>query len=210
MDNNPQKSFNVSSTNSTSKTVLSGEDMLTLDSQTKKNAEMVRKSVDEVVHQLNFNTKKILQYAESKGSPVIFINDAQKKLKNLGLDIGFIPPIDGFAALILNFTIGANWQFETDAMLVFDKKLVRFDQTMINFYKWYAYFMDLPGLDMYSQLLLRKVSSGKLKMQNLKLDDMTILKEALERDKEATDFALTIVREMEAAKKMKDSGNTKM
>ena len=210
MENFPKKMFNVSSTNSTSKTVMSGEDMLTLNSETEKNAKIASDTLNKLVHDFNFDTKKIMRFINSKGTPVIMLDNAKQKIQKRGFEIGFVPDTFGFGALALNIMAGTPLQFQSPAMIVLDKKKVGLDVALVSFYKWYTYYMDMPGLDENAQRLLRKASNGKLNMKSLKLDDMTALKEALTRDKEATNFALSIVREVEASKKMKDSGTTKM
>ena len=210
MENFPKKPFNVSSTNSTSKTVMSGEDMLTLNSETEKNAKIASDTLNKLVHNFNFSTKKIMQFISAKGTPIILLDNAKQKIQKHGFEIGFVPDTFGFGALALNIMAGTSLQFQSPAMIVLDKKKVGLDVALVSFYKWYAYYMDMPGLDENAQRLLRKASNNKLNMKSLKLDDMTALKEALTRDKEATNFALSIVREVEASKKMKDSGTTKM
>ena len=71
------------------------------------------------------------------------------------------------------------------------------------FYKWYALYMGLPGYDYMSQKIFKIfLNSDGAVLSNLNLDEMTGLKEAINRDQEATDFALSLARHKEGSKKV--------
>ena len=73
------------------------------------------------------------------------------------------------------------------------------------FYKWYALYMGLPGFDFMSQKLFKiALNSDDAILSELNLDEMTGLKEAIARDKEATDFALELARKNEGSKNVLD------
>jgi hypothetical protein len=79
------------------------------------------------------------------------------------------------------------------------------------FYKWYALQMGLPGFDFMSQKIFKiYLNSSTTLLSNLNLDELTGLKEALNRDKEATDFAISLAKLKEGSKKvlekMRDGG----
>ena len=79
------------------------------------------------------------------------------------------------------------------------------------FYKWYSLEMGLPGYDFMSQKIFKiYLNSDGAILSNLTLDEMTGLKEAINRDKEATDFALSLARHKEGSQKvmekMQDGG----
>ncbi len=205
------KEFDTSSTNSTTKTVLSPDYIMTLNSETKKNIDLAKQQAGELVRRFNFKSNRILSFIQTKGTPVLEIKGAEKKLKNLGFDLGFLPAMKGFSAIYLNFILGAGLNFDTPAMLVYEKdQIIKLANVLISFYKWYANSIGLPGLDFEGQKLLNQTSSNKLSMKSLNLKQMTLLKESIHRDQEATDFALMVIREIEAAKKIKQEGDTKL
>ena len=71
------------------------------------------------------------------------------------------------------------------------------------FYKWYSLKMNLPGFDFMSQKIFKiYLNSDGAILSNLNLDEMTGLKEAINRDQEATEFALSIARNNEGSKKV--------
>ena len=71
------------------------------------------------------------------------------------------------------------------------------------FYKWYAMEMKLPGFDFMSQKIFKiYLNSDGALLSNLNLDEMIGLKEAINRDREATDFAIQLAKTMEGSKKV--------
>ena len=80
------------------------------------------------------------------------------------------------------------------------------------FYKWYALYMGLPGFDFMSQKLFKlSLNSDGSIFSNLNLDEMTGLREAIARDREATEFALELAKAQEGGKnvidKLKNEGS---
>ena len=74
------------------------------------------------------------------------------------------------------------------------------------FYKWYSLINNLPGFDFNSQKLFKKYlylkdSQG---LENLKLDEMLGLQEAIARDQEATTYALELARQKQGGRKVLD------
>ena len=74
------------------------------------------------------------------------------------------------------------------------------------FYKWYSLINNLPGFDFNSQKLFKKYlylkdSQG---LENLKLDEMLGLQEAIARDQEATTYALELARQKQGSRKVLD------
>ena len=62
------KHLKTSGANSTSKTVFGKGVTMTLNAETQKNIELVRKNVADIVNTCAHNPEKLLQFAESKGS----------------------------------------------------------------------------------------------------------------------------------------------
>ncbi len=205
MDNNK---FHKS-TNSTSKMIMSGTETVILNTQTKKMIEDVQCQISELFKKFDYDCIKILKFAASKGTMIYKLKDASKKLRKLGLEEGLIFELEGFQALKLNLAINAGFSFSTKPMFVFEDAPLAPFTVMHQFYKWYSYYKKLPGFDKVSQKLFRMSIWGNINMSKLSLDELTGLKEAIHRDQEATDFTLALIKEQEAAQKLKENGDSK-
>lgn len=205
MDNSKfQKSIN-----STSKMIMSGTETVILNTQTQKMIEDVQHQVAELFKKFDYDCIKILKYAAGKGTMVYKLKNAPEKLKKLGLEEGLIFELEGFQALKLNLALKAGFSFSTSPMFVFDDAPLAPFTVIHQFYKWYSYYKKLPGFDKVSQKLFRMSILNNINMSKLNLDELTGLKEAIHRDQEATDFTLALIKEQEAAQKLKDDGNSK-
>jgi len=205
MDNNKfQKS-----TNSTSKMIMSGTETLVLNSQTQKLIQDVQNQISDMYKRFDYDCIKLLNYAVAKGTPVIKLKDAATKLQKLGLEEGLIFELDGLQALKFNLTIKAGFSFSTIPMFVFEDAPLAPFSVLHQFYKWYSYSKNLPGFDKTSQKLFRMSLTNSLNMSKLNLNELAGLKEAIHRDQEATNYTLALIKEQEAAKKLKESGDSK-
>ena len=205
------KHLKTSSKNSTSKTVVSGTVTMTLNSETEKNIESVKNNVRDIVKNCNNNPEKLLAYIKTKGTKVVKIDNADKILGVIKEEEGFITPLEGIEAIYLNFVTQSGFSLKSKPVFVMRNGEIDPYYMAHQFYKWYALKMGLPGFDFMSQKIFKIYlnSDGSL-LPNLTLDEMTGLKEAINRDKEATDFALSLAREKEGGKKvlkkMQDGG----
>ncbi len=205
------KHLKTSSKNSTSKTVVSGTVTMTLNSETEKNIELVKNNVRDIVKNCNNDPEKLLAYIKTKGTKVVKIDNADKILGVIKEEEGFITPLEGLEAIYLNFVTQSGFSLKSKPVFVMRNGEIDPYYMAHQFYKWYALKMGLPGFDFMSQKIFKIYlnSDGSL-LPNLTLDEMTGLKEAINRDKEATDFALSLAREKEGGKKvlkkMQDGG----
>lgn len=210
-----EKYLKTSSTNSTSKRVFSSHATVTLTAETEKNIETVKKSVSDIVKSCSNNPVKLLQYIESKGTKVVKLNNADKLLAIIKEEEGLITPLEGIEALYINIICGFGLSFRTKPVFIMREGQIDEYFMAHQFYKWYALKAGLPGFDYLSQKIFKIFlnSDGSL-ISNLSLDEMTGLKEAVSRDREAAEFALALAREKEGAKKvmkkMKDEGGAQI
>jgi hypothetical protein len=196
------KHLKTSSTNSTSKTVLSSSVTMTLNSETEKKIKLVRKNVEDIVKTCKNNPEKMLEYIESKGTKVFKIENADKILSVIKEEEGLITPLEGIEAIYLNFITGSGISIKSKPMFVMRNGDIDPYYMAHQFYKWYALEMGLPGYDFMSQKIFKiYLNSDGAILSNLTLDEMTGLKEAINRDKEATDLALSLARSNDGAKK---------
>lgn len=197
------KHLKLSSTNSTSKMILGKGVTVTLNAETEKNKELVKQNVTDIVNSCANNPEKLLQYAQSKGTKVCKIDNADKILNVIKEEEGLITPLEGLEALYINIVTNSGFSFKSKPMFVMRNGEIDPYYMAHQFYKWYALEMKLPGFDFMSQKIFKiYLNSDGAILSNLNLDEMTGLKEAINRDKEATDFALFLAKHREGSKKV--------
>lgn len=195
----------VSSTNSTSKTVLSKGVTMTLSAETEKKKELVKQNVSDIVNGCNNDPAKLLAYIETKGTKVIKLDNADKVLSVINEEEGLITALEGIEALYINIVTETGFSFKSKPMFIMRNGEIDPYYMIHQFYKWYSLYMGLPGFDFMSQKLFKiALNSDPSMLSNLNLDEMTGLKEAINRDQEATDFALAIAKAREGSKKVLD------
>ena len=197
------KHLKTSSSNSTSKTVLSTGVTMTLNAETEKNKELVKKNVSDIVKGCNNDADKLLAYIESKGTKVVKLDNADKLLAAIKEEEGLITELKGIEAFYINLITKSGFSFKSKPMFVMRDGNIDPYYMAHQFYKWYALEMKLPGFDFISQKLFKiYLNSDEAILSNLNLDEMTGLKEAINRDQEATNFALEIAKSKEGSKKI--------
>lgn len=201
----------TSSSNSTSKTVLSKGVTMTLNAETERNKDLVLKNVSDIIKGCNSDISKLLAYIESKGTKVIRLENADKILSVIKEEEGLITPLEGIEALYINTVTHSGFSLKSKPMFVMRNGQIDPYYMAHQFYKWYALQMKLPGFDFMSQKIFKiYLNSDGAILSNLTLDEMTGLKEAIARDQEATTFALDLAKQKEGSKKvlekMQDGG----
>lgn len=199
------KHLKSSSSNSTSKTVVSGAVTMTLNAKTEQNITLVRQNVNDIVKNCENNPEKLLQYIESKGTKVIKLDNADKILNVIKEEEGLITPLEGIEALYINMLAKEGFSLKSKPVFILRNGKIDPYYMIHQFYKWYSLKMDLPGFDYMSQKLFKiYLNSSSTTFTNLNLDEMTGLKEAISRDQEATTFALELAKAKDGSKKVLD------
>ena len=206
-----EKHLKTSSKNATSKTVVSSSVTMTLNADTEKNKELVKKNVSEIVDACNNDSDKLLSYIESKGTKIYRIDNADRLLGVIKEEEGLITQLEGLKAIYINIITKSGISLKSKPMFVMRNGEIDPYYMAHQFYKWYALNMGLPGFDFMSQEIFKiYLNSDGAILSNLNLDEMVGLKEAINRDQEATDFALTLAKHKEGSKKvlekMQDGG----
>lgn len=201
----------TSSSNSTSKTVVSKGVTITLNAETERNKDLVLKNVSDIIKGCNSDISKLLAFIESKGTKVIRLENADKILSVIKEEEGLITPLEGIEALYINTVTHSGFSLKSKPMFVMRNGQIDPYYMAHQFYKWYALQMKLPGFDFMSQKIFKiYLNSDGAILSNLTLDEMTGLKEAIARDQEATTFALDLAKQKEGSKKvlekMQDGG----
>ncbi len=206
-----RRHLKVSSTNSTSKTVLSKGVTMTLSAETEKKKELVKQNVSDIVNGCNNDPAKLLAYIETKGTKVIKLDNADKVLSVINEEEGLITALEGIEALYINIVTETGFSFKSKPMFIMRNGEIDPYYMVHQFYKWYSLYMGLPGFDFMSQKLFKiALNSDPSMLSNLNLDEMTGLKEAIARDSEATGFALELAKSKDGARnvleKIKNDG----
>ena len=196
-----EKHLKTKSRNSTSKTFLSSTVTMTLTSETEKNIALVKKNVQDIVKTCDNNPEKLLSYIESSGTKVFKCDNADKLLSVINEEEGLITQLEGIEALYINIITHSGFSFKSKPMFILRSGHIDKYYMAHQFYKWYALQMKLPGYDFMSQKIFKIfLNSDGAVLSQLNLDEMTGLKEAINRDKEATDFALELAKQKDGAK----------
>lgn len=196
------KHLKKSARNSTSKTVYSTSATLTLNAETKKNIELVKQNVTDIVKNCEGDILKLLSYVESKGTRVVKLDNADKLLSVIREEEGLVTSLEGLDGLYINIITNSGFSFKSKPMFIMREGDVDPYYLVHQFYKWYSLEMGLPGYDYMSQKLFKIYLNSNADFANLNLDEMIGLKEAVSRDKEATEFALSLAKYKEGSKKV--------
>lgn len=199
------KHLKISSSNKTSKTIVSKDVTVTFNAETEKSKELVKKNVTDIIKSCNNDPAKLLAFIESKGTKVIKIDNADKILSVINEEEGLITELEGIEALYINIITNSGFSLKSKPMFIMRNGQIDPYYMAHQFYKWYALNMGLPGFDFMSQKIFKiSLNSNGAVFSNLNLDEMTGLKEAIARDQEATSFALELAKSKEGSKNVID------
>ena len=207
------KTLKHSHSNRTSKNIISSTEHMTLSVETQKNADLVKKNVEDILSSVKNNTDKLLEYIKAAGCKVYRIPHADKILKALNEEEGFIPELRGLKAIYLNFILNKKFSIHTEPLFLLGDGDIDFIALLHSFYRWYSYKAGLPGFDYKSQqyfkVYIRDVNAD---LSKLSVEDILNLQEAVARDKEATAFCLEYSKNTKGAenahKKLIEEGGT--
>ncbi len=200
-----EKHFKSKSSNSTTKTVVSKGVTMTLEAETIKNKELAKKNVIDIINSCNNDPNKLLAFVESKGTKVVKLDNADKILAVIKEEEGLITELKGLEALFINIITESKISFKSEPVFIMRNGDLDPYYMDHQFYKWYALKMNLPGYDYISQKLFKiYLNSTDTILSELNLDEMLGLKEAINRDQEATTLALEIAKAKEGSKKVLD------
>ncbi len=208
-----KSSSNVLYNISTTKHSMGAGCTLKFSAETEKKKKEINERLKELIKKYINTPEKLIRYMELKGCRVYKIRNANKLLPKIGEEEGFLTPLKGYKALIINFVIGLVYEgkfvlnFNTKEMFIFNIGEVEIYTIARALHKYYGYKNNLPGFDYKSQEIFKKVysnihnnnSSPFSNMRSLK--DMFACKEALARDLESINFTIELSVEHERAKK---------
>lgn len=187
---------------------------LKIETKTNELRTQVEKISKNIISRNSYDIEKTLEYLKTKNVRVVRFASATKILSKIREKQGFILPLYGFQAFYLNFFIG----------LIYDKKLVfkqssdpififNSDDKMDIFflsaqiYKFVAFRKNMPGFDYNVQKKFKRIyGSPKMsEIQKLTAGEILSMKEAIARDVESVDFAMSLQNELQLRKNLKTS-----
>ncbi len=196
------KHLKSSAKNQTTKTFLASNVMITLTSETETNKELVLKTVGEIVSEVKNNPYMLLEYVKTHNTKVVKLPNADKILALINEDEGLVCELKGLEALYINILTDNGFSFKSKPMFILREGEIDPYYMLHQFYKWFSLYRGLPGFDYKSQKLFRKyLNAADIKgLENLTLDEMTGLKEAIARDNEAIGFTVNYAKSIDGSK----------
>jgi len=197
-------------TNGSSKTVFHGANELVINSQTEATKAELDEKVKQIVKTRLNNPEKLLEFIENEGTDVFRLKNADIFLRFIGEDEGFIPPLRGVKALLLNLYVNfvAHKKFvislKSNEMFVLRPLAVDIYYMIHQFHLWYGFKLGLPGFDFADRKNFKRIFKT-LKQEDisgLTLGEIISLKESIARDVEAIDFVVNLSKEYDASKKL--------
>ena len=197
-------------TTSTTKTHINASETMTLSVETEKILAAMDAEVKNIVKTCLTNPELLLKFVEQQGTPVYKVAYADKILKKIDEEEGFITPMKGFKALYLNFMTGLFAQkklhlsFKSREMFVLRNGEINIYYMLHQFHKWYGFKKNLPGYDEKAQELFKENLDQMSDTKEMTVEEILALKEAIARDAQAADFVIQLAKESTGAKKALD------
>lgn len=194
--------------NSASKKAFSAAASLELNTKTDKIKSKLENNVKAILKKYDNDPKKLLEFVERSGTNVYKIPFVKQILAIIGYEEGLINSTKGFKALYLNIITSVltgkkiELSCKTEPMFVLSNSSLNNYSIMQQFHKWYAMKLNLPGFDSSSQDNLQKFLSlsSDAKINDLSIDDLLGLKDAIARDIESINFIVDLAKSTAGSK----------
>lgn len=201
----------------TSKKTLTSAGSFELTSETEKTKAKLENGVKVILKKFGSDPELLLDFVEKSGTKVYKLAYADKFLRLIGYEEGFVIPTQGLKSLYINTIIAMfagkkiNFSIESEPKFIINKKPIEQYFMIQQFYKWYAKKLDLAGFEPEAQEALQKfLNSGEEDISKLSVEEILELKAAIARDVESIDFITEMAKNTEgsknALKKMTDGG----
>lgn len=191
-----------------SRTYITRNETLQLNSVTKLKVAEVNKNAKILFKELIAKPEELFKYIESKGALVVQAPNMDKALVFIGEKEGFIPPLNGFKAFFLttvvNILTKANTNlkigFNTPPIIAVKNQQPNFYYLAYQFHHLLSYINELPGYEdktneNFKSILLNP-NFGNNEIKQMTIDEILSLKEAIARDIEAIKFVKEVTREL--------------
>lgn len=197
--------------NSTTKHSMNSCCTLKLSTETEKTKKYINEKLKNLIKKYMNTPEKLIQYMQLQGLKVYKFRNANKLLTKLGEEEGFLTPLKGVKAVILNFIIGILFEnkikinFSTQEMFIFNIDNTEIYTIARALHKYHGYKENLPGFDYKSQEVFKKVYNNSKNQSSpfakCTIQQMYACKEAIARDLESINFTIELSVEYERSKK---------
>ncbi len=187
---------------STTKRTMNSSATLKLSTQTEQKKKEIDETLENLIKEYINTPEKLMKYMLNQGMKVYQLKNANKLLLKLGEQEGFITPLRGKKALTLNMFLSSilekkiNISFKTGEMFIFNDGKVEIYTLARALYKYYGFKRNMPGYDYKSQEIYKKVyrsdSNKKSIFGGFSLNQLYACKEAMARDMESINFAISL------------------
>ena len=205
--NNQSTFFN----SSTTKYSMNSCCTLKLSAETEKKKKEINEKLKNLIKKYMNAPEKLMRFMQLKGLKVYRFRNADKLLLKLGEEEGFLTPLKGIKALILNLVIGIMFEgrvkigFSTKEMFIFNIDNTEIYTIARALHKYHGYKEKLPGFDYKSQEIFKKVYNSRNNhtspFAECSIQQMYACKEAIARDLESINFTIELSVEYERSKK---------
>lgn len=204
-------------TNTMSKKTFSEAASFELTGEVEKTKAKLENGMQIILKKFGDNPEALLTFVEKSGTAVYRLASADKFLRLIGIEQGFVIPTSGLRSFYINTIVAAfagksvKLSTETEPKFILNSKPPEKYFMIQQFYKWYAKKLNLPGFEPETQDTLQKfLNSSDEDIKNLSVEEILELKEAIARDVESIDFIVNMAKNTEgsqnALKKMTDGG----
>lgn len=173
---------------------------LTINSELNKNIQKVQNEVYEIAKKNIDDFINVFEFSKEKGVNLYILQNADKLLKFIDEKQGLFFPKKGLKALYLNFLTTKKFSFSTKIMFILDKEKLNPYNILYNFYKWYSYNSNLPGFDEKTLNEFKNIYEYETNLDKLTYEQIINLKHLIQRDREASEFVLKFMKEIEGGK----------
>lgn len=202
--NNMKTSFS----HSTSKRFFGSAASLQLTTKTEQNKRKLENNIKVILAKYSNSPQKLLGFVRRSGTNVYKIAFANKILKLIGCEEGFISETKGIKGLSLNILTSLiskeklNLSLKSEPMFILNTVEPDCHFIVQQFHKWYAMKLNLPGFDSKSQDNFQKFlePGNDHKIKDLSIEEIIGLKEAIARDVEAINFVVELAKTTTGAK----------
>lgn len=200
---------NIYFKNSTTKRIVTSCCDVNFTKETEKKRKEIEEDLKVIVKKYINEPEKLIQYIKMQGVNVYKVNNAEKILKKIGEEEGFITPLKGLKALFLNSIINfltenkTSLKLSTNEMFIFNTNKTEIYTIARALYKYFGYKNNMPGYDYKTQEIFKKVYNRKSRQRffsTCSINDMYACKEAIARDLESINFTINLSVEYDGSK----------
>lgn len=191
--------------NTTSKKKFIKGTSLELTAKTEKNKITLKNDVAVILKECENNPEKLLEFIQKNGTKVYRIPFANKILKLIGYEEGFVVAegVKGLYVNIVAVLAGEKIKLSFKAEPMFILRSSKLDNYFMiqHFHKWYAMKLNLPGFDSESQNNFQRfLNLNNQSIKSLTVEELLGLREAIARDIEAINFIIDFAKSTAGSK----------